>query len=336
MAISAKRFEFLDNETNVPVSDFLSNSNTGTLNTTIDKAKSAISDSVSSFITGDAGTSSVVSQVEAATRSVKNAFADQVNTANLTTKNISNGIKDLTGNDPIVTALLNKMPLGCKDAALSKKNKFGLGSKINCNGNSKKQSGSCGGSSSSSSDFGKAMEKLTGGSFSYNSLDMDELLDKIINLSSMGYKLDLCGLFSSLSSGVDLNILSKASATLLKTVSKSKDTLGVLDLASGSLNLDVKSLIPGNTKLIMDNLTIPPTTKETEYSDLYTRVAGATEIFDSNHTVSELDGILSNKGTVSNALSPLYKASVMNVSHAPTNLNDIPQSDEMFIYGTMA
>jgi len=339
MPVQAQRFEFLDKETNVAFTDFVNADNSSVLNKASDVLKN-IEAEIASFISNKNNTKPLTQKEKdlafingLEVRESTGLSLDMIDITKLNNTDIKNKIKDITGNNPVVTNLLDNLTLPCKNKALGKnKNQKRPKSLIDCNGNKRQSDNKCG-----TKEFGDSISKLTNGLFNFNFKDQSAILDRLLALSSMGFKLNLCGVFNALSAGVDLKILNKASSLLLKDVSLNKDMLAVLDLANSSLNLNVKSLLPDTSNLILSNYKTPNVIKEKNLPDFLNRVEGALTVFDSNWKFSDIDGAL-NLHNVSNnkSLKDVFKSKTMNTAITASQLDVAPNIDEAYIYTALA
>ncbi len=336
MAIPAKRFEFLSKETNVAISDFQTSSNSGTLNTAIatledvqKNVKDFLDNSNAKTIDPVATLTKVDSFIN--TRVVKGLATKIEDITTKTPKEITDKIKALTNDNIIAAALIDKLPQICKDKAISKSpsdNPFG--SKSICNGRSRNTDSKC---ADSSKDFGKGISALTGGTFNYDFTSLDNLYNLLTGLTLGGFNMDMCGVFNSLVSSLnitDTNLLSKASSVVVKELTDLNDTTGLLDMASSSINLDIKSILPDVATNILSGYTLPKETISSELSSLYDRTKGALDIYDGGWFTSSLDTSLKLHPT-SDAFKDILTSKVLDNAFNSTDLTLAPSLDEDFL-----
>lgn len=292
MAIAAKRFKFLNEETNVAVSDFISNTSDifnsvnnevkELLGTTEDFIKGAIKDS------GIKGLKDKIPTEEI--REVKQLYGNLKDLTKFSTKDVDNAIKELLPDNPIVQSAFGKISGSCKTKALSK---GGLGkpydANINCNGkNRKASSGSC-----NSGELNNVLNKLTNGNYNAEFSDMNRNLKNLMALSSYGYDMNMCGVFGALSGSLNKDLLSRASGALLGQLASDKNTLGILDLAGASAGLHSLLEYPKGIKDSLTNFKIPEEILEKGQGELADRFKGAMTLFKDDWDKSEVDGLIS-------------------------------------------
>jgi hypothetical protein len=292
MAIAAKRFKFLNEETNVAVSDFISNTSDifnsvnnevkQLLGTTEDFIKGAVKDS------GIQGLKDKIPKDEI--REVKQLYGNLKDLTKFSTKDIDNAIKDLLPDNPVVQSAFGKLSGSCKTKALSK---GGLGkpydANINCNGKSRKaNAGSC-----NSGELSNVLNKLTNGSYNAEFSDMNRNLKNLMALSSYGYDMNMCGVFGALSGSLNKDLLSRASGALLGQLSSGKNVLGILDLAGASAGLHTLLEYPKGITDSLTNFKNPIEFLERDQVELGDRFKGAMTLFKDGWDKSDVDDLLS-------------------------------------------
>ena len=239
MAIAAKRFEFLDEETNTAVADFFTVDNTAILNSVNNESKE-VTDALKEFIDSarqsmdidsimktasemQAEASSLASDVgsaiEAGTRSVKGAMSDAMNFASMAeseiegfVSGIASGLESIIGttmngaaNIIQAQALLGQLSKTCKKSS-GRYGKHGksYGKQSDCNGR-KRKSNKRSACSSNSNSLANVLHKLTNGDFKGLFSDLDAVLASIMALAGMGYNLNMCGVFAALAMSLTSN-----------------------------------------------------------------------------------------------------------------------------------
>lgn len=342
MTVSIKRFDILDGETDLPVSDFLTSDNTSILNS-VNNSLIEVTEEVETFLenakqTLDIGNISlpdvnldvikdfIPDGIDF--RKTKDMLSNAYDSKSLSLKDADKLIKSLMSDNPLAAAGILQMPSDCKNNALGNSPAGkSFGKEVDCNGNKKSANGDC-----STKNFGESIGKLTGGTFNFDFSDLDSLLNTLTSLSSMGYDLNLCGIFSAISSGItDSNLLSRASASVLGGLVSKSDVLGMLDLASSSVGLHTKLEFPDVASKMLKSFNLPTSMSEIDLVSLTGRFEGAMEIFDNTWKASGLDGMLSSQGVKSEELSTLYTGSVMENVFDSSLLDVAPISDDVFL-----
>jgi len=345
MSVQASRFDFLTDETNVAIADFQSSTNSGTLNSNI-STLSKISDSLTGFIS-DAGSSllssgdilktdatAVLNKV--GSRIGKGLGTEIVDLVNISPKDITDKIKSLTGNNVMVSAILDRLPTQCKSKALGKRsvdNSFG-GFSL-CNGRKRNGSSNCSGSSK---DFGEGINLLSGGKFNFSYTDLKGMFDMLTSLSLGGFNMNMCGVFNSLTSAFgigDGNLLSKASGFILNELTSMGDVTGILDMATSSAGLAVKSVLPDVAGKVLDSFGMPSELAEVDLSSMYDRVSGALDIFDGDWKTSPIDNGLKLVSDNTN-LSDIFQSKAMDAVVSSSDMFTAPTTDEVFLLSAIA
>jgi hypothetical protein len=338
MAISTKRFEFLDKETNVAISDFLKGDNLAILNSP-NNLKKEITDFLSGFLKNNSQTKGLTGLLDGFNpedllsklpiRLSKDSFPDLKDLTNLENFDVENLASNLISSSSALSSF-NSLPGFCINKALNK-SPFGkpYNPSVNCNGkNRSTKSASC-----SNPDFGLSLSDITNGRFDSIYSNLNNALAALIGLSSLGFDMNMCNVFSSLSGNVSNNgVLSRASSALLNKVSVDGNTFGVMDLANSSAGLYTKLEAPSGVSNSLKYFTIPDDTKENDYPELLDRYNGAMEIFDANWNKSDHDGILSSKSFSNNSsLNKLYKSKTKSTIFNTSTLNNAPNNDLDFL-----
>lgn len=332
MAISTKRFTFLDEETNVAIADFYNEGNTDILNSPINELKTIDSD-MEEFLSNavQSAKENIPSTdweiIPSDTRISKDSFSNLANLDNFSSKDITSMISGLLPGNPLAQASFSKLSSNCKNRAGSRRGSGRpYGQSNNCNGNRRSASNSC-----DSNQFGSAISQATGGNFNFGFLDLDSMLGNITGLSAMGYDMNMCGVFGSLSQGIPYtDMLSKASGSLLGGLTSSGNVLGMLDLASSSGNLKTKLFNPSAISSMLSSFNFPKEIKQNGNSSLTNRFTGAMEIFDTNWNKSSHDNILTTHGVRNSDARSLMQQRALDNIYNQDNLDVAPSDDFSF------
>lgn len=302
MAIVAKRFKVFDEETNVAITDFVSNTRDiyNSVNNEVKELKAGAEDFIKNAIK-ESGIEGLKDKIPTEQiREVKQLYGNLKDLTKISTKDIDNAVRELIPDHPLAQAAFNKLSSSCKNKAL---NKGGLGkpydADMNCNGKSRKaNSGSC-----NSGGLSNVLGKLTGGAYNSVYSDLNKGLSSILSLASYGYKMNMCGVFGALSGsigsdllgGLGKNLLSRASGGLLGELSAAKNTFGILDLAGASAGLHTLLEYPKGIVDSLTNFKIPEDIREIAQEEFGERFTGAMELFDSGWKESGLGDLISLK-----------------------------------------
>lgn len=332
MAIPIKRFEFLDEQTNLAIADVYSESNTDILNSPMNELKTMSSD-IEEFL--GSGIQSAKDGLPLDTlpndlRISKDSLGNLADVGNLLPKDWTSLISSMLPDNPLAQSDFSQMSSRCKQKAGSRRGSGKpYGTANSCGAGSKPAKGSCG---SSSKQFGKAMNKATGGAFTSDFLDLDGLLSGVVGLSSMGYDMNLCNVFGSLATQIpNTDLLSKASGSLIGGLNSSGNVMGMLDLASSSTALNTKAYNPSTITGMLSGFNFPKEIKQSNNSNLAERFTGAMEIFDGKWNQSGYDGILSTQGVQNSDMGSLMQQKALDNIYDSTQLNIAPADDYSFL-----
>lgn len=368
MAISAKRFTGLDEETNTAIADFFTVDNTAILNSAnneikqitsalkefIDSASQAIDiDSIMKTASeleaeAEAAAASVGSAIEEGTRMVKGAMSEAMNMASLAeaevegfVSDISSGLESVIGGTlegaaSIVQAgaMLSQLSKTCKHSS-GRYRGYGrpYGNQTNCNGRTRK-SNSRSACSSNTNSLANILNKLTKGDFKGLFTDLDAVLRSIMALAGMGYDLNMCGVFGALAMAIsNNNISSRASAGLLSGLNSNHNTFGVLDLAGSSAGLHTVLEKPNAVYDTTYAYRIPNEIRQREYSAFADRSVGALELFDGDWNSSSYDNGLSisKMSGRSNDFATIMNSRARANVYDASRLDTVPSDDFGFM-----
>lgn len=351
MAIAAKRYSFLNNETSVPSTSFTSGLDSGVLNSAANETKVASDSAVSSIKTAVQTTGSLVketsNEVSSTLRSVKSFSGNLLDLSSLSDKRLDGFIEELSGADPAVSRSLSEIMKKC----VSKGSGYGIPGKpsdasIFCgSGKLSVKTGAAGAGGNSKCDAGtltNMLNKLSGGSYNNSYKDTSKTMQQLMSLSGMGYNLGLCGVFGAISGKLGGSLgkpeLSKALGGLMGVMASGSKTNAVLDLAKSAVALAPLSYVPGIAGKFLSNYKNPDNVGETKILETSERVFGGLELMDGKWNKSNFDGMLSVGATPGyrKDLSSIMTASCRNNIPSLDDLDRIPVGDKFFTASAMS
>ncbi|MCK9517252.1 MAG: hypothetical protein M0Q87_14615 [Ottowia sp.] len=339
MTIAAKRFKFLDQETNVAIADLVNNRTSEIFNSP-NVVVNSVSTELQSFVnTGKQAISPIVDTIQSlqATasgliRDIKGMVGSLKDILDLPMTEIDRLVADLFPDDKASQTSFSKAIEKCKSDALKM---GGIGKPydrtINCNGNSRVASNN----GCDSAQFNNILNKITGGQYNSKVNDLNGVLAKLMSLSKFGYDMNMCGVFSAVSQGVgNRNVLSRASGALVGNLAASKNTSGILDVVNSSVGLDTMLENPNSIVAMLETFTIPKEIKEAEYSNYADRTIAAAEILSDDWDTSSVDDNLSISNiVVSNTdLDQVFTSKVMDKAFDEDSLSTVIDDEFDFIH----
>lgn len=255
MSIAAKRFSVFDTDTNLPTSDLTGLEYGGVLNTDLAKDIGDLTGKFEDitktlFDNKDALAQELQAKFDENVLEVKGILGSVKDFSKATTAEMDAAIRDLFPSNPVAQSIFSQMSDKCRRSALTNQGfgkPFDIG--YNC-GSGTKASGN---KACTSSSFSNLLNQLTGGAYGGIFQDLNSSLKALMGLASFGYRMNMCGVFNALSSGLgltDKGFLSRAGAGVLSVLSNIKKPLGVFDLASttAALGLNIKAELPNAAK----------------------------------------------------------------------------------------
>jgi hypothetical protein len=175
------------------------------------------------------------------------------------------------------------------------------------------------------------MSAATGGAYNPDFLDLDGMLGMITGLSGMGMDMGMCNVFSALSHDIPhLDMLSKASGSLLGKASSSRNVMGMLDIAGSSAGLHPKAFNPSAITGMLKGFRMPTSVRAGARPDLANRFTGAMELIDVNHGKSQYDDTISTHGVENTEYRSLMHQRSLDNVYTSNNLNTAPVDDYSF------
>ena len=348
MAIPAQRFKFLDKETNLPSQKFTSELDSSILNTAlngdmptseslqslidsaIQSANDQLAEAESSFNVDDI--------VDAVTRSTKDIASSLIDLTSLSDKGLTSFLSDIIP-DVGIAKNIKGMLQKCK----TQNGGYGIPGRpydvsMNCGaGNVSLGSGGYGrGNSCNAGSYANLLNKLSGGDYNAEFNDYNKLLQALMSLGGMGYNLDMCGVFSALSSGMPNDVLSKGAGGLLSVMGQAGKTNAVLDIASSAVGLTPLLYNPSATSTFLGNYKKPKSTNENGLLTLASRTMAGLELLDDGWNKSDYDNSLSlkNASTYSSDLDNVLTCKLTDKSYGLNQLDEAPSLDDDFLFAS--
>jgi len=348
MAISATRFKVLDEESNIATVDFKSIADNAIFNSpnNADKNPSAELESlIKSAIETPPSEIPVPSVVAAIAsnapnipatpeRAVKSLGAVTKDLTALNKKDIDKAVAGLLPGNTQAQNAFNKLSDSCKNDAMKD---GGIGKpnwpELDCNGKKKPvKSGGC-----STSTISDILNKLTNGGLDAKFNDINNLIKNLINLAGMGYKGNLCGVFSALTEGASGSVISKAAVGVFKGLTSTGNSAGIIDLAGAVAGTAAsKNIVAQNPNAISDvfkNFKNPDGLTEVNYNIYNDSVVGSLSTIDDKWALSPYDGApsISKLGATNTDTSKLFTSKILSTDYTDLNaLDDIHAPDSLF------
>lgn len=326
MPIQSKRYQFLDKETNVGISDFLKGDNLSTINIPGLDLKN-ITSTLTSFFgsTFQNGFSGVLNTLEGTVNNISDRISKGIgiNLKDIKDFKISD-IDKITnkvfGGNLSASSLFNKLPDGIKNTLTSR---FNIGSEKFID---KKENGNI---------FVKALNTILPSNLSLTSpsIDRNDSLKSLVGLSSIGSDLGIKDVFKNLSTNLNLDkgLLSKAAGELSNELINKKNFSGIVDLFKTD-GFNSKLSNPNIVESITKNLSIPEDISKIDLKDFGNKVLTSLSNIDTKWNKSD-DGTLLNVSKISanndfkSILDSVIKDRIPNIS----SLNSAPTDDNIFI-----
>lgn len=296
MTILATRFKTLDKEFNLPTIDMLAVQTADIFNSARSELEQLKPLDMDFFAKGLQIPKVELPKIkDELVRDAKGALGAIKDLSKFSSKQLDAAISEMLPDNPLAQSAFSLLSSNCKTKGMSR---FNLGkpydADINCGGRKKKASSKSGGCNAG--QFGNVLSKLTKGSYNAAFSDLNAALKNLVNLANFGYSMNMCGVFGALATagGLDKNLLSRASGSLLGTLAASKNILGVFDLAAASVGLHTVKENPGGLKSVFKNLAIPKEIKQSGLSDFNQRLTGSMELFNPKWNKSAFDNMASS------------------------------------------
>lgn len=329
MALSAKRFKVLDDETNLPTLDFTDVKTADLFNSPNLEMRDMDSD-MTDFVKQAAASKSfdlspLKDQASSLVRPSKDIFSSVKDVSSLTSGALDKAIADLIPNASAQSAY-KKLAASCKTGPLGHYNSGKpFDTNVDCNGKSRTSSGG-----GCTNGFSNVLNALSGGAYNSTSRDLNSALSNLVALATTGYNMNMCGVFGALSGGLPNLVQSRGASAIMGALGSSSNLRGVFDIAGSTtgsgfaLTKDYPGMIPN----VFDNFKTPFDAKQTEYTSLNDTINESMSNFDTDWNKSSTDGILScsyiNKPSTD--YNDILRGDAMNFNVNENNLDLIPSS----------
>lgn len=352
MAIAAKRFSFLSDETNLPSSEFGAGKLEDIINTASNELKSSLGDAADLIRTS-------LPEVPDSVKDLFSSAKDSFQEYSRDIKAVAGKLTDYKGAPEKIVEELAKVisPPGSSGATTAatksamdmlrrcgKGSSYGFGGRpydisANCSGG-KASLGRYGtGSGCNSSSYTDLMNKITGNQYNKSYSDITSALRSLMALSGYGYKLGLCGVFGGLYSsnifdkfGLGNTEYGKAAGNLLGILGKGGNVRGWIDVAKSSTGLFPKLTNPASLDELLANYEKPEALGEVDQVELMEQLRGAQELYDENWMTNENGelsiGVMDGVSDDYRELSDIW---VTNKAFDEDSLETIPDDDDTFL-----
>jgi hypothetical protein len=286
--ISAQRFKLLDEETNIPVADILSSTDSSPFNAVLNDGKNLLEDLkneskglVDNFMDMDVAKltepfvdTSIVGEI----RKTKDYFSSVQNMAKLSTDGVDSIVNKLFMGNDIAKAAFSMIGRDCKDLILGQ-----LG---NCNG--RKTSISFNGISRNTNKnpcgvdvFAAMVNKITNGGYKADIFDPCSSQKMLQGVVDRGFQIGMPGVFDAMASKIkDVGVLQSAGLDILSKAGLRGDINGVLEIANSKVGGLLKSLNPNVASMALSNFTIPSEVRAAELPEYYNDITTGIEKLD--------------------------------------------------------
>jgi hypothetical protein len=304
MAIAAQRFSFLNQQTNVPVADFISQSSSDLLNSAQNDLKT-ISDNLTNLVNSNAigpihnllsnsGSLSNLFGSLGQVRVTKDFFSSGISLTANPGNVLANAAKSLSGTNTGLATSLLQLSSACQSSALG-----GIGARksqnplINCASSNTPRQGSLAGCDLNK--LSSVIANASGGVYNpsiYNGFNIENATSLI---GIAGYKAALCGVFSALTSNMtNIDSISRIASNMIGAAATSSDIRSVIDIGATLAKGNVTSIIPGVSSLIFSHYQQPKDINNSQLPGLYTGLNGAMNNIDPNWCTDPSTGLQSS------------------------------------------
>lgn len=336
MTIPAKRFTFLNDETNLATADFY-NPQTNEIFNSPNLIDTTMDADMAGFLDQSFGVSSItLSQptdpLVSQTRPTKDAFSGLKSISSLNTGALATSL--FPGNGA-AQGIFKQLTGKCATGPMSRYNAGKpYNPAVNCGGQNKRgPSGGC--SPSSISDI---LNKLTNSQYGSAVTDLNHALSALVALATMGYNGNLCGVFGALSGGAGLTtgVLSRGAGMLIGSLTAGKNLTGIFDVSGqvGVQNLNVIQEFPGAPTAILNSIAMPFDARQRDMVSLNNSIGGSLDAIKPNWNTSTYDGAYSCAAATeySGDYDSILRAGSTNRSIGSdiSDLDTIPSDDSIF------
>lgn len=261
MSISAKRFAFLDAETNVGLTDFYDMVDTDPRNLAPVEVTEAMAqlDGFLKQANVDAAKDllkKVANSALGTSRITKDFFSAKLDLTNVARTGLESLAKSMFGGNQEMLGISRQLAEGCQRYMLS-----GLGARkkskklLDC-GNSKRHDR---GTPCDLNLFGDLLSKIGGADFKITTIDKDAIEKMLSGIGIQGYDIGLCNVWGAITNGVnDVGILGRVAGNILGRMADNFDMMAVRDIGRALQDgVNVTASVPGIASKIMSGFKIP-------------------------------------------------------------------------------
>lgn len=270
----------------------------------------------------------------------KNVLTEISEAEGIVTKQLDKQIENAFKNTPLAGNALLTLGDKCKNRLGGNHNSGrSLDYRVECGGNTHNLKGGSDGSNCKPGDLNSSLGALTGSKLPLSVSDLNSLFNKLVGLTKLGYDLKVCGVFEKLVTGLEITdktLLSKAAAVIASDSINVKDAWGLIDIASQSKTLNTLLQYPDIVPDALKNITIPENIKEIGRGSFYGKISSSVASFDPNWKKGFLKGELMNHGVKNNSFFDLVQAKVSENSFSASQLDIIPNEDDLFLLASIA
>lgn len=298
MAIVAKRFSFLDTETNLGTTDLYNLVDTDPRNMPSLDISSVVgkldgflkenrTDDIDSLLkkVGDAEIG--------VSRITKDFFSGKVDLTGEAASKLNELADKMFDKNSKIQSTVKQLATKCQGFMMG-----GLGSRkpakklIDCGNNTRQDKGTpC-----NLDLFSDVMSKLSNGLYVPKGIDISALEKMIAGVGGQGYTIGMCNVYPAVTGGItDKNVLNRAAATLLGKVAMDSDMFAVTDIGRHLQDgLSITSVVPDISSKIMSNFELPSEIRDQDLSSFSTGFSLSMTNIDPNWNLSD-DGLISSK-----------------------------------------
>ena len=261
MSISAKRFAFLDQETNLGITDFYNLADSDPRNLAPVEITDAMAKLDSFLKQADISAAKdllkkVADSALGTSRITKDFFSAKLDLANVARDGLSTLAKNMFGGNDELSTIARQLGEGCQRYMLG-----GLGSRkkskklLDC-GNSKRHDR---GTPCDLNLFGDLLSKMGGIDFKINTIDLNAIEKMLSGIGIQGYDIGLCNVWGAITGNVtDTGLLGRVAGNVLGRMAGNSDMMAVRDIGRGLQDgVNVTASVPDIASKIMSGFKIP-------------------------------------------------------------------------------
>lgn len=329
MALSAKRFKVLDDETNIPTLDFTDVKTADLFNSPNLELRDMDAD-MTDFVKQAAASKSfdlspLKDKASTLVRSSKDIFSAVKDVSSLSPSLLDKAISDLIPNASAQSAF-KKLAPACRTGPMGHHNSGKpFDTNIDCNGKSRTSSGG-----GCTNGFSNVLNAISGGLYNSSSRDLNSALSNLVSLATTGYKMNMCGVFGALSGGLPNLVQSRGASSIMGMLGGTSNLRGVFDIAKSTVGsgFALTKDLPGMIPNVFNNFKTPFDAKQTEFPSLNDSINESMFSFDKNWNKSSADSILScsfiDKPSVD--YDAILRSDAMKFNVSSDDLDIIPDS----------